>query len=871
MSSVRSLGVARHVRDLLDRQQLVELGDPELLRRFLVDRNEAAFAAIVQRHGPMVLATCRRALHQMPDAEDACQAVFLVLSRKANTLRSHASLAGWLHRVAVRASSRLRAHLVRSRSEALPHDLTHLGHDEAESRDVLRVIDAEVARLPDRLRLPLVICYLQNRTRAEAAAELGWSEDTVRGRLERGRRLLQSRLQRKGLVLPAALVGLAPVVPLAQAGPTVLASRLAESLVRSAAIARAQVIGLMAVSLLTMGIVVGAGLWGPATAGSSQTKAENRPGGRPVDPNLDTLVLRIQLSPKGLGEFDLRHSFSSVVFYVPNLRLEPPTRGPDGKPTEAHVRITKEQAAKFHEALVNRGLFDDPLSKFDSTRPNAMIVHHFQHGEDHLRTERFFPWGPKMLPVLDDLRKSATGEAADVLDKLLLPLAEARSTWKVDINDDWKRLQGNWELPGASKETIRVSIDGNRITLKMRVQLDPLLDLDVIQGTFELHESHPRSIEIKGKRQSPTSSEEGIWRAAYVITDRELFLHLGRKGWAAPPTLSPRWIMGEVAMTLVRPSAPGAWKLTDRWQTRASRLQFLQFDRNGDSLRMADAENEYHVPYGSKFSIVSRRHQIELGSRILRMNEVGKNLVVRKVQVPDQGPMAELSEDQGSKQFLARWNWIDSSRATLSPDGRSVADVGMSWNELRIINLESKSELRPNVSELAVSMTPQPKELRFSPDSARLFAVGGHDYPVLRWKNGRVACWDVATGKQLWMIEEDNSMNLIGLSRDGQILVTAGRLGPIVVRDAETGKARRTISCGMARAMAISPDGSYLVYQESSPDGEKATVLNLLTPDSKPVQYPIESALRHIVFHPDGKSFVTADERGELSIWKWRP
>src|SRR5438067_7095283 len=114
--------VARHVHDLIERQRLDALPDHALLRRFLGGDDEA-FAALVRRHGPLVLGTCRRILRHAQDAEDACQATFLILARKGGRIRGGDALAGWLHRVAVRAASRLRRDLARRAAEPLPPEL----------------------------------------------------------------------------------------------------------------------------------------------------------------------------------------------------------------------------------------------------------------------------------------------------------------------------------------------------------------------------------------------------------------------------------------------------------------------------------------------------------------------------------------------------------------------------------------------------------------------------------------------------------------------------------------------------------------------------------------------------------------------------
>ncbi|HVK08721.1 MAG TPA: sigma-70 family RNA polymerase sigma factor, partial [Gemmataceae bacterium] len=163
--------VARHVRDLVERQRLDALPDGELLARYRAGRDDGAFAALVRRHGPLVLGTCRRILTRAHDAEDACQATFLVLARKAGSVRGGPALAGWLHRVAVRAACRLRRDLARRPTEPLPPDVANPAPTPGglEWREVRTAFDSEVGRLPDRFRLPLVLCYLQGKTRAEAA------------------------------------------------------------------------------------------------------------------------------------------------------------------------------------------------------------------------------------------------------------------------------------------------------------------------------------------------------------------------------------------------------------------------------------------------------------------------------------------------------------------------------------------------------------------------------------------------------------------------------------------------------------------------------------------------------------------------------
>src|SRR5262245_33172650 len=179
----------------------------ELLRRFVAQRDESAFAEILRRHGPLVLGVCRRVLGESHAAEDAFQAVFVQLARQAPRLSCAGSLAGWLHTVARRVSlvarrgeqRRRRREIIASRREAR-------STDDLTWRELRDFLDAELARLPERYRLPLVLCYLEDLPQAEAAQRLGWPPAVLRGRLERGRQKLRRRLERLGLPLAAPLL-----------------------------------------------------------------------------------------------------------------------------------------------------------------------------------------------------------------------------------------------------------------------------------------------------------------------------------------------------------------------------------------------------------------------------------------------------------------------------------------------------------------------------------------------------------------------------------------------------------------------------------------------------------------------------------------
>jgi RNA polymerase sigma factor (sigma-70 family) len=207
-----SLGpVVRHIRDLTARRADEGRTDGELLRAFLNEGDQPAFTALVRRHSPLVLNVCRRVVRQEQDAEDACQATFLLLARRAVSIRKQESLACWLHGVAYRmatearrAAGRRRKHEGRARPAAVTDPAWSAAWQEVQT-----LLDEEVQRLPAIYREPFVLCCLENLSTEEAARRLGAKKGTVCSRLGRARQHLQRRLARRGIALTAVLAALA--------------------------------------------------------------------------------------------------------------------------------------------------------------------------------------------------------------------------------------------------------------------------------------------------------------------------------------------------------------------------------------------------------------------------------------------------------------------------------------------------------------------------------------------------------------------------------------------------------------------------------------------------------------------------------------
>jgi RNA polymerase sigma factor (sigma-70 family) len=200
--------VLKHLRHVLDKQTLAGDSDAELLNRFLRRRDEAAFEAIMRRHGPMVFGVCWRVLRHEADAEDAYQAVFMVLIRKASSLRSPALLGNWLYGIAYRTALEAKRSAARRRAKETAM-MVPAETPPATGDDLREALDQELERLPHKYRAVLVLCDLEGKTRKEAARQLGWPEGTVAGRLVRARALLARRIARRGFALSSAALATA--------------------------------------------------------------------------------------------------------------------------------------------------------------------------------------------------------------------------------------------------------------------------------------------------------------------------------------------------------------------------------------------------------------------------------------------------------------------------------------------------------------------------------------------------------------------------------------------------------------------------------------------------------------------------------------
>jgi RNA polymerase sigma factor (sigma-70 family) len=279
-------GVLRHLRRTERRRLYHLLGDRELLGRFLVDHDEAAFEEIVTRHGPMVRAVCRRVLGSTADADDAFQAAFLVMIRKARSIRKGDLLAGWLCAVAYRTARQAlrRRSRIAARERSTDNVPEPVRHDEP-PRDWLPLFDAALQRLPAKYRDPVVLCELQGISRRDASVRLGLTEGTLSSRLGRARDLLRRKLSRHGfplalgstlapVVVPEALTASTAAAAIHNSAASVSAIVLTEGVLATMFAAKLKVGALAGTAVLVIGVMAGLQLTGPVRGAGDQPGKE---------------------------------------------------------------------------------------------------------------------------------------------------------------------------------------------------------------------------------------------------------------------------------------------------------------------------------------------------------------------------------------------------------------------------------------------------------------------------------------------------------------------------------------------------------------------------------------------------------------------
>jgi RNA polymerase sigma factor (sigma-70 family) len=875
----------RHIRTLAAGAGPGQLSDGELLRRFVARRDEAAFTALVGRHGPLVWGVCRRLLSDAHDAEDAFQATFLTLARKAASIRKPGAVGPWLYGVAARAAAQARTDRARRAGKAPPVSTSPADPlAELSGRELSALLDEELARLPERCRAPLVLCYLEGRTRDEAAQQLGWSLGTFKRRLEGGRNLLRSRLTRRGLALSAAL--LATLLPqrAALALPPGLVAATARAVLSAAVSARAAVWAgrvsrgmfltrLQAGAVLAAVVAVGLGLAWAGPRGREPEEppqpsahlAETRPAESPAAEerkDREGFPLPAEALAR-VGSARLRHGR-----WAPNL-----TYSPDGKMLATSggglVRLWDAGTGKLLRGItiadggrITDGLFSADGKTVVTLDGETCRWFDVRTGKEVRRCDVSFPktnaiacfaprgealavvhMGPGQDLVVYDLpsgkerfRKAAGqrwfSEAAFSADGKTLAVMELEGALfkprRVMLFDATAgRLLGEFD-PGEVFRPVDFSPDGKKLlglNLNTRTAL-----IWAVPGGELLHR-----VEV------PVNA---VVTAAFTPDGSGVLI--GTQGLDA--------VLIDLA----------TGKELRRFRTYPSSFR-LAFAPDGKTVAIGTAGNAVTQWELATGRLLPASAEPVAGYMQLQFDEDGKRLwaasdtflaldwrtgrEVRRIQVPHEGT-----------------SWV----MALSPDRARMSGVN--------------AELKPVVWDAASG-----RELCVLPTATsgwtmRAFSPDGRTLYTGSWK-GPVRAWDAATGKELPAIDkEERVTRSLVVSADGRWLAAAdhpqaagGARAEVTVWDLRAGREAYRLpprpESGRAWALAFGPDGTLLAAVGGlHPAGQDrdgfVTLWDLRTGKERWSRTGLAATLHCAACSADGRLLVTGGTDGAVRLWE---
>jgi RNA polymerase sigma factor (sigma-70 family) len=841
--------VLRHITRLASSPASEEVSDGQLLERFTRQGEEEAFALLLRRHGGMVLGVGRRVLRNLHDAEDVLQATFLVLARKAASIRQRQSVAGWLYGVAYRLARK--AKLQEERRQAREQRPVALSSSEpgfeVAWRELQAILVEELHRLPARYQAPLVLCYLEGKTQEEAARELGWPLGTVRGRAARARDLLRSRLARRGLDLSAALFGVALTAGSASASvparlfdPTVQAAlRFAVGRAPGLASARPVALAEAAVQALT-----------PAYLKL-----------------LTVLLLTATLVTAGAGTL-IRLAGATPRAATPTETSSPALK--DDKEAERMDRhgdpLPAAAVARFGTARLWCGpqqVTDLAFSgdgKFLATVGYQGDINVWESAGGKKVRRYPAPLAPGQFPPSGTIRSVALSPDGKLLATFEVPgqvrmrdVATGKGLWEANV--PVRPASGGCAFSPDGKVLATAAAEG-QVQLWHAATGKKLLTCKGHKGILSaLAFSADGKLLVSGAEDTTVR----VWRPA---TGESLAVCAGHRDGVRAVTVSPdgKLLASAGKDNSIRLWDPARglelrrWDLQGEWAVSGGSGLALQFGADGKTLTQVSAGGLW--VYETATSKEVRRLALTEGRAVpLCLAPDGKTLAAA---LPWQR-VSLWDVSTGKARRLHDGHSTGVSALAFSPDGKLLASGG--WDRtIRLWRLADRKEIRTLRGHSgAVS------HLHFSPDGKYLASASSA-------RNDRViSVWEVSTGKEVRQLRGwDGGIVEMAFSPDGKLAAAVCHDGLLHVFELETGKHLRTTPCPPYR-VAFSPDSKRLAFVDSKRDlclwDPAAGKVTLTIPaENEPGAngfYP-----HAIGFSPDGKSLYKSNVQMQLNVWE---
>jgi len=919
--------VVRHIHMLAGAAAARRLTDLHLLRRFADDQDEDAFAEIMRRHGPLVLSVCRRVLGHEQDAEDAFQAAFLVLARKAGSIRKGESVGSFLYGVAYRIAMKERGKLARRRQREQPVERQAPAGPlyEAAFHELQMLLDEGVNHLPEKYRIPFVLCCLEGKSKSEAALELGWKEGTVSSRLAHARKELQQFLARKGVNLAAALMaaGIADnaasacVPPLLTASAlraatlfasgssammeTAKAVQLADAVLRSmAALPWKTATTILMVASLAIG---GAGMayhaepaeQAPASEPPKSTaSAARKPAHGEEKPHTDRYGDPL---PEGALA-----RFGTIRFRQGYLNYQA-VYSPDGKTIACAAAgrglclwdaATGKELRCFGEARVAFTLAFSPDGKMlvsDVGGPVAL----------------FDVASGKMLAPLTDVRNASwIAFAPDGKAVAVAQNTKGFGVWNIDGNVKTHKRFGNEE-----KQTTCVAFSREGMMLatggadKIIYLWDPTTGKELGRLIGHEKEVYRLAFSADGHKLISVSPEDSLrlWDA----TERRLLRVLdGKHGYSKTAAFSPDGKIlasGHGDGTLVLWDADSGKELRC-WPGHSRVVQSVEFSPDGSTLLSSSAwecgPRQWDVATGTE---KGRRDGHHAPIDALTFSSDGKSLLT---QGRDKLFLSwELESGRPHVRF-DRFRWM-TDHYELSPRGDTAATWSYKDDVIRLWDVATNKERDtlgkfPDLLKRGRFFVP----MTFSPDG-RLLAFGGTaDHEVIIWDvaSGKerqrckglrdnivcvafspdskriaagvqsisvrptLAVWDVASGAKGADFASGEPVESLAFSPDGRMLASSmWRQGRTRLWDVESGRELRPLAGAVeAYGLAFSRDGKWLAAAGADHD-QKIHVWEVNTGQEVRCFSGHFAGATTVAFAPDNRSLASGGADSTVLLW----